>query len=117
LTWQDKTYLAGLGETNNRFSLALKPNNTCFQNNQFAASVIKITLQIRVRVVVGKYNCLKYHRTLIVGLKLLITSFSQRYKNGTVFKFIENSTVSLAYIKSNEKAYLMISFFININIW
>jgi hypothetical protein len=35
--------------------------------------VIKITLQIRVRVVVGKYNCLKYHRTLIVGLKLLIT--------------------------------------------
>ena len=65
--------LAGLGETNNRFSLALKPNNTCFQNNQFAASVIKITLQIRVRVVVGKYNCLKYHCTLIVGLKLLIT--------------------------------------------
>ena len=73
MTWQDKTYLAGLGETNNRFSLALKPNNTCFQNNQFAASVIKITLQIRVRVVVGKYNCLKYHHTLIVGLKLLIT--------------------------------------------
>jgi hypothetical protein len=100
--------------------------------------VINITLQIRVRVVVGKYNCLKYHRTLIVGLKLLITkgreqvpvpvdrqrfshmvivvckSFSQRYKNGTVFKFIENSTVSLAYIKSNEKAYLMISFFMPI---
>jgi hypothetical protein len=39
------------------------------------------------------------------------------YKNGTVFKFIDNSTVSVAYIKSNENAYFMISFFININIW
>jgi hypothetical protein len=75
LTRQDKTDLAGLGETNNRFSLALAKTKQYFffQNNQFAASVIKITLQIRVRVVVGKYNCLKYHRTLIVGLKLLIT--------------------------------------------
>jgi hypothetical protein len=36
-------------------------------------TVFKFIVQIRVRVVVGKYNCLKYHRTLIVGLKLLIT--------------------------------------------